>query len=73
MKLHGHYGIAHNHIGLTPMNGTNDVAANVFSLANAATMSQWASANTIVGVHYRSMDRDPNLSYTNQFISSLGL
>lgn len=73
MNLHGHYGIPYNKIELTPMNGTNDVAANVFTLSDAAEMSQWARSNGIAGVHYWSMDRDPNLSFTNQFISSLGL
>jgi hypothetical protein len=73
MNLHGHYGIPYNHIELTPMNGQNDTANNVFSLSDAATMSSWARNNGIAGVHYWSMDRDPNLSYANQFISSLGL
>jgi hypothetical protein len=71
-NLRGHYGIPLNHIEVTPMNGTNDVAANVFSLTDAATVGSWARSN-IVGVHYWSMDRDSGLSYTNQFISSLGL
>jgi hypothetical protein len=71
-NLRGHYGIPLNHIELTPMNGANDVAANVFSLTDATTVGAWAKSN-IVGVHYWAMDRDSGLSYTNQFISSLGL
>jgi chitinase len=55
------------------MNGANDVAANVFSLSDAATVGSWAHSNGLAGVHYWSMDRDSGLSYTNQFISSLGL
>jgi len=73
MNLHGHYGIPYNHIEITPMNGTNDTAADVFTLSDAATVGSWARANGIAGVHYWSMDRDSGLQYTNQFISSLGL
>jgi chitinase len=73
MNLHGHWNVPYNHIELTPMNGANDVAANVFSLANAGTMDAFVRSNGLGGVHYWSLDRDPGLSFDNKFISDLGL
>ena len=73
LNLHGHWGVPYNRIELTPMNGTNDVAANVFSLANAGTMDAFVKSKGLAGVHYWSLDRDPNLSFANKFIADLGL
>jgi len=73
MNLHGHWGVPYNHIELTPMIGTNDVAANVFSTANAGTMDAFVKSNGLGGVHHWSFDRDPSLTYTKKFVADLGL
>jgi hypothetical protein len=73
MNLHNYWKVPYNRIELTPMTGQNDVAANVFSTTDAGTMDAWAKANGIAGVHYWSLDRDSGLTYTNKFISDLGL
>lgn len=52
------YGVPFNHIELTPMIGDNDSAGETFSLANLATVMQWATANDLAGVHIWSLDRD---------------
>ncbi|MEY4684550.1 MAG: hypothetical protein RLZ25_1009 [Pseudomonadota bacterium] len=52
------YGVPYNHIELTPMIGMNDVTNELFSLKDAATMTQWARTNGISGIHFWSVDRD---------------
>ncbi len=73
MNLHNYWGVPYFQIELTPMVGTNDVAANVFSLSDADTMDHFVIWNGIRSVHYWSMDRDPGLTFANKFISELGL
>jgi chitinase len=73
MDFHGFFNVPFNHIELTPMSGANDVAGETFTTGDVSTMSSWAKANGIPGVHYWSFDRDSGLSYDNAFISSLGL
>ncbi len=58
MNLHDHWGIPYAQIELTPMIGGNDVAGEVFTLADVATMSSWAKAQGLAGVHFWSFDRD---------------
>lgn len=69
MNLHNFWGVAYNRIELTPMTGTNDVAANVFSTGNAGTMDSFVKSNGLAGVHYWSMDRDNGLTFTNKFLA----
>ncbi len=57
-NLAARYGVPYNHIELTPMIGMNDVTNEVFSLKDTATMTQWAKANGIAGLHFWSVDRD---------------
>lgn len=57
-NLAARYGVPYNHIELTPMIGMNDVTNELFSLKDAATMTQWARSNGISGIHFWSVDRD---------------
>ncbi|PZF62878.1 carbohydrate-binding protein [Curtobacterium sp. MCPF17_047] len=52
------YGTPSNKIEVTPMIGVNDVVSNVFTLADVDTVSAYARANALAGVHYWSLDRD---------------
>ncbi len=57
-NLNSTYGIPFSKIALTPMIGGNDTTDETFSLADVDTMSAWARANGLAGVHYWSLDRD---------------
>ncbi|MBA8991270.1 hypothetical protein FHW23_002539 [Curtobacterium pusillum] len=52
------YGIAPSKIEVTPMIGVNDASDEVFTLADVDTLSAYAEANGLAGVHYWSLDRD---------------
>jgi chitinase len=71
MDMHGYYGIPYSQIALTPMSGPNDVATEIFSLADTATLTAWAKAKGIADLHFWSFDRDVGLSYTKAFVSGL--
>jgi chitinase len=58
IDLHTFYGTPYSQIELTPMIGGNDATDEIFSIANVATLSSWAKANGIAGVHFWSLDRD---------------
>lgn len=73
MDLHGFYKIPYSQIELTPMNGANDTGGETFTVGDVDIMSSWARQVGIAGVHFWSFDRDPGLTYTNRFISDLGL
>lgn len=73
MDFHGYYKIPYSQIELTPMSGANDTGGETFTIADTATLSSWSKANGIAGLHFWSFDRDTGLSYTNAFISDLGL
>ncbi len=57
-NLHDHWAVPWTNIELTPMIGGNDVAGEQFTLADAATISAFAIAQNLAGVHYWSYDRD---------------
>ncbi len=73
MDLHGYYKLPYSQIEITPMTGPNDSANETFTVADTDTVSAWAKANGLAGVHYWSMDRDTGLTYTNEFVKALGL
>jgi chitodextrinase len=52
------YGIAPSKIEVTPMIGVNDASDEVFTLADVDTLSAYAKANGLAGIHYWSLDRD---------------
>ena len=52
------YGVPAARIELTPMIGVNDVSSETFTLGNVDTLTGYAAANGLAGVHYWSLDRD---------------
>jgi chitinase len=60
LALHTVYGVPYNHIEITPMIGRNDNSAEIFSIADAATLSTFVRQNGLAGVHFWSLDRDKN-------------
>ncbi len=57
-NLHDRFGIPYANIELTPMIGRNDVAGEIFTLADVDTVTQFALKQGLAGVHYWSYDRD---------------
>ena len=58
INLHNFYGVPYSQIELTPMIGGNDATDETFTLANVDTVSSWALANHLAGIHFWSLDRD---------------
>jgi chitinase len=57
-NLHDRFGVPFSSIELTPMIGGNDVSSEHFTPANVDTMTSFAIAHALAGVHYWSYDRD---------------
>jgi hypothetical protein len=57
-NLHDHFGVPYSAIELTPMIGGNDNQAEHFTLTDVDTLSSFAIAHKLAGVHYWSYDRD---------------
>jgi len=57
-NLRDKWGVPFTSVELTPMIGGNDVAGEQFTLADADTVSQFAVAQKLAGVHHWSYDRD---------------
>jgi len=57
-SVHNFYGVPYSHIEITPDIGQNDTSDEVFTLANVDTLSAWAKANGLGGIHFWSLDRD---------------
>ena len=57
-SVHNFYGVPYSHIEITPDIGQNDTSDEVFTLANVDTLSSWAKANGLGGIHFWSLDRD---------------
>jgi chitinase len=58
VNLHNYYGVPYSQIEITPMIGGNDATDETFSIADAATLSNWVKANGGAGIHFWSLDRD---------------
>ena len=58
VNLHNYYGVPYSSIEITPMIGGNDATDEIFSIADAATLSTWVKANGGAGIHFWSLDRD---------------
>ncbi|WP_211251623.1 glycosyl hydrolase family 18 protein [Andreprevotia chitinilytica] len=58
IDLHNQYGVPYSQIEVTPMIGGNDSAGETFTLADVATVSNFAKQNGLAGVHIWSLDRD---------------
>ncbi len=55
-------------VGVTPMTGTNDVACEVFSTANATTLVKYAQDNAYINLlAFWAIGRDGNHAYLNIF------
>ncbi|MFC3650170.1 hypothetical protein ACFONN_01330 [Dyella humi] len=52
------YGIAPGHIELTPMIGQNNTSGEVTTVSDVDTITSYAVANGLAGLHYWSLDRD---------------
>jgi hypothetical protein len=52
------YGIPFGKIEITPMIGVNDVSSETFTIADIDTVTSYAAANKLAGVHFWSLDRD---------------
>jgi len=57
-NLHNHWGVPYNQIELTPMAGGNDDYDEVFTIADAGTLSGFALANNLAGLHFWGFSRD---------------
>jgi hypothetical protein len=57
-NLHDKWGVPYGAIELTPMIGGNDVSSEVFTLADADSIAQFAKSQGLAGIHYWSYDRD---------------
>jgi len=58
VNLHNYWGVPYSQIEITPMIGGNDATDEIFSIADAATLSSWVKANGVSGIHFWSLDRD---------------
>jgi len=58
INLHSYWGVPYSQIEVTPMIGGNDATDEIFSIANVDTLSSWAKANGLAGIHFWSLDRD---------------
>ncbi|GLQ46634.1 chitinase [Dyella lipolytica] len=52
------YGIPASHIELTPMIGQNDSPGEITTIADVDTITSYATANGLAGLHFWSLDRD---------------
>jgi hypothetical protein len=64
------YGIAASHIEVTPMIGQNNTSGEITTLSDVDTVTSYAIANGLAGLHYWSLDRDTPCSTKKGSISS---
>ena len=57
-SLHNYWSVPYSSIELTPMIGGNDSTDETFTIADVATVSAYALAKNLGGVHTWSLDRD---------------
>lgn len=58
LNLEHTYGIPASKIELTPMIGVNDTSSEIVSLSDVDTLTNYAVAQGMAGLHYWSLDRD---------------
>ncbi|GAX83965.1 hypothetical protein CEUSTIGMA_g11389.t1 [Chlamydomonas eustigma] len=56
--LHSFWNVPYSSIELTPMIGGNDVASNVFTIADVSIVTTYAKSKGLGGIHFWSFDRD---------------
>jgi hypothetical protein len=85
-NLEHSYGVPASKIELTPDIGVNDTVSETFTLTDVDTITNYAKANGLAGLHFWSLDRDnsstpsatgdgisgPPLQYTDRFLHDLG-
>ena len=57
-SMHTYWSVPYSSIELTPMIGGNDTPSNIFTLANANSLSAYALSKGLGGMHHWSLDRD---------------
>lgn len=57
-SVHNYWKVPYSQIELTPMIGGNDNIDETFTIADAATVSRFALANGLGGIHFWSFERD---------------
>jgi chitinase len=74
VDLHNQYGVPYNQIELTPMIGGNDTQGEVFTIADAVTVSNFVLQNGLAGLHFWSFDRDTDctLAFSSPTCNSYG-
>jgi hypothetical protein len=74
INLNANWGVPYSQIELTPMIGGNDATDEIFTVANAATVSTFALQHGLAGVHYWSLDRDVDCApgYASPVCNSYG-
>ncbi|MFC5473078.1 glycosyl hydrolase family 18 protein [Paraherbaspirillum soli] len=65
-SLHNHWKVPYSQIELTPMIGGNDSIDETFTLADVVTVSNFASANKLAGIHFWSFERDRDCAPANK-------
>jgi chitinase len=63
------YGVPASKIAVTPMIGLNDNTAETFTAADVDTLTAYATANSLAGLHVWSLDRDTPCATTTTFAS----
>ncbi|WP_329366458.1 hypothetical protein OG896_17340 [Streptomyces sp. NBC_00669] len=58
------YGVPASKIAVTPMIGMNDATSEIFTPADADTLTSYVVSNGLAGLHYWSLDRDTPCSDT---------
>jgi chitinase len=73
-NLHDKWGVPYCNIELTPMIGGNDVSDEKFTLADVDTVTAFAIAQGLAGIHFWSYDRDIDcaLGYASPTCNSMG-
>jgi chitinase len=73
-NLRDKFGVPFSGIEVTPMIGGNDVSSEHFTAGDAATVSRFAIAQGLAGVHYWSYDRDTDCAagYASPTCNSIG-
>jgi len=63
------YGVPASKIAVTPMIGLNDNTTETFTAADVDTLTAYATANGLAGLHVWSLDRDTPCATTTTFAS----
>ena len=65
INVHNYYGVPYSQIEVTPMIGGNGDSNETFSITDAETLSKFAVANKLGGVHFWEFNRDKDCPLSN--------